>query len=296
MASKGARTTRKGRSTDFWDIVRLMTDISARCRRDSLSRRTYVEILKLIKHVIPFDGATLYLLDRNAAQQEEAASVGDRVEVLEFLKLGSGEGISGWSAQNRKAIFLKDRSFKSDFDPGHDYASVVSVPLQAGLKVVGALNIGCREPGILEDKHVDLLTIVADHLAVSLEGVSHEVTVRDLEVTLGTAREELDVVRKRLLAAEKLSSIIELSLTVNHQINNPLAIIVGNVQCLLARNEAVDQKMQTRLRRIEAAAMRISDVNRRLLQIDSLISDELIDSASESPGTSDEPTVRMVRK
>jgi len=55
-----------------------------------------------------------------------------------------------------------------------------------------------------------------------------------------------------------------------HAINDPLAVIVGHLQCLLAERAAPDQKTLSRLRRAEAAALSIADKNRDLLAIHAL--------------------------
>jgi signal transduction protein with GAF and PtsI domain len=198
-------------------------------------------VLQLIQRIVPFDAATLYLLDSDGKCLAEKATLGGRVEILTILRLDTGTGLSAWTARNKKPILLDDRSRKSDFDPQNDYATIMSVPLLVENEVLGVLNLGCRQSKSLSDKHVKLMTIIA---------------------------------------AEKLSAVSELSVSINHEINNPLAVIVGNVQCMMIQCKNLDQKSLSRLRRVEEAAIRIGEINRKLLMIDSLVSEQYMESDS----------------
>ena len=79
--------------------------------------------------------------------------------------------------------------------------------------------------------------------------------------------------QRRIIAAEKLAAVVDLAATINHEINNPLAVIVGQVQCLLFEDRRLSDRAVDRLRKVEAAALKIGDVNRRLLNIDSIVTD-----------------------
>lgn len=51
---------------------------------------------------------------------------------------------------------------------------------------------------------------------------------------------------------------------IQHQINNPLAVVLGNVQFLLLKRDQLDDKLVKRLRVIEKAALKISEMNQQL--------------------------------
>jgi signal transduction histidine kinase len=55
--------------------------------------------------------------------------------------------------------------------------------------------------------------------------------------------------------------------SISHEVNNSLSVIIGNVQCLLMEKESTDDRSLDRLHRIESAAIKIGVVNKRLLQI-----------------------------
>ncbi|MCB2231448.1 hypothetical protein KQH82_12090 [bacterium] len=67
--------------------------------------------------------------------------------------------------------------------------------------------------------------------------------------------------------AERLGAIIETAVTVNHEINNPLTAILGNIQLLLMKKEDLDEETARKLRVVEQSALKIRDVTQRLLKI-----------------------------
>jgi signal transduction histidine kinase len=72
---------------------------------------------------------------------------------------------------------------------------------------------------------------------------------------------------KRYLNRQKMAGIVETAVTVNHEINSPLAAILGNVRLLLRDPEKLDKSLAERLLIIEMSAERILAVTRRLLRI-----------------------------
>jgi K+-sensing histidine kinase KdpD len=70
-----------------------------------------------------------------------------------------------------------------------------------------------------------------------------------------------------LVKSERLKAIVETSVTISHEINNPLAAITGYVQLILSRPEKLDQDTIDKLKKIETGATRIKDVTTRLLKI-----------------------------
>ncbi len=69
------------------------------------------------------------------------------------------------------------------------------------------------------------------------------------------------------IEAERLGAIIETAVTVNHEINNPLTAILGNIQLLLMKKDNLDEETTRKLRVVEQSALKIRDVTQRLLRI-----------------------------
>ena len=75
---------------------------------------------------------------------------------------------------------------------------------------------------------------------------------------------------------EKLATVGQMVITVNHEINNPLVIISTNAQSLRLLNKDLDEKSQKKLERIETQVKRISEVTERLRTLDAVTSSEYI--------------------
>ncbi|UCC43401.1 MAG: GAF domain-containing protein [Candidatus Zixiibacteriota bacterium] len=273
-------------SPDFWKKIGLLAEISARCRRDRASGTVYRDVLGLVQQLVPFDAATLFLVDSAGKRLEERATLGSRIEILENFRLKLGDGLSGWTARSRKPILLSDRTKKSNFDPEVDFACVLSYPLVRDERLIGVLNLGCRRPQGLADHHLGLLAIVADQLSISMERLIYEQIISALELELDKTKQDFDAIRCMVVPGERVVAADELASAAFHEACNLLEVIVGSAQCLRIQLKGYDQKTLTRLKRIEAAALAITEVNRRMLGIGSVMSSgrQAQETGAKSPG------------
>ncbi|MBI5266659.1 MAG: GAF domain-containing protein [candidate division Zixibacteria bacterium] len=265
-----------------------MAEIAALCRESAPDRATYTAVLELIQPLVAFDAATLFVMDGSRKRLEECATLNQPVEVLGFLKMGHGDGLAGWIAQDGKPILLSARNETEGFDPETDFATVLAVPLRIADCVIGVLSVGCHKPKALADKQVRLLTVIGDQLAVTMERRQFEQKLLRQHEELAESERRLKTVQRQLIAQERLAGVASLATDISHQINNPLAVIVGNAQCLLLEQDGLTQKAVSRLQRIEEAALRIRDINRRLRQVNTIV-EEIQPPATGDPQKTPEP-------
>ena len=71
----------------------------------------------------------------------------------------------------------------------------------------------------------------------------------------------------RLVKAERLAAITQTAIAVNHQINNPLTVILGNAQLLITKYGEKDEKLVRALKIIENQCLRIRDVTHKLADL-----------------------------
>lgn len=64
--------------------------------------------------------------------------------------------------------------------------------------------------------------------------------------------------------SRKAESVNEQIALIQHQINNPLSVVLGNVQYLLFGRDQLDEKLVMRLDVIEKAALKIDQANKQL--------------------------------
>jgi C4-dicarboxylate-specific signal transduction histidine kinase len=87
----------------------------------------------------------------------------------------------------------------------------------------------------------------------------------DLRIRVDEATAELRSAQAQLLEAQKLAAVGQLGAGVAHEINNPLAGILGNVQLLMMERGATDPDADT-LRKIEQSAKRCKEITQNLLR------------------------------
>jgi signal transduction histidine kinase len=87
----------------------------------------------------------------------------------------------------------------------------------------------------------------------------------DLKVRVDEATAELRAAQAQLLEAQKLAAVGQLGAGVAHEINNPLAGILGNTQLLLLERDDKDPDFES-LRKIEQSAKRCKEITQNLLR------------------------------
>lgn len=78
------------------------------------------------------------------------------------------------------------------------------------------------------------------------------------------------------MRVEKLATVGQMVVTINHEINNPLLIISTNAQAMRLMNPDLDEKTTKKLYKIEEQVKRISEVTERLRTLDEVSSEEYI--------------------
>lgn len=79
-----------------------------------------------------------------------------------------------------------------------------------------------------------------------------------------------------VIRMERLATVGQMVITVNHEINNPLTIITANAQAARLLNRDLDEKTVAKLQTIEAQVKRISEVTERLRTMENIESDDYI--------------------
>ncbi len=86
-------------------------------------------------------------------------------------------------------------------------------------------------------------------------------------LVVATDVSEIKRLQDELLEKEKLAIFTQTAIAVNHEINNPLAPILGNAQLLLRDEEKFDAVSLKRIRSIERNAQRIYAITQKLREI-----------------------------
>jgi len=150
------------------------------------------------------------------------------------------------SLRKEKNLSTAYLSFGGD-KPYHAF----TVPLQHGDKLFGAMI------GVQEGKR-----------RAELDNIFLETLSAVISLSLAADKTGLSAgISKEIIDKAKLSAVTDTAVTVNHEVNNPLTAILGNVQLLLSRPQGLSDDTVKKLRVVEESALKIRDVTQKLLKL-----------------------------
>ena len=130
------------------------------------------------------------------------------------------EGLSGWMASRREAIFLPDTSETEGRAhlplPDPAPASVVGVPLLAGDDIIGTLILSHSQPGAFNAWHLALLQIIANQAAAAVENLRIYGHLRQERDRIIRAREEARRELARTLHDGVVAQLASLAMGIDH--------------------------------------------------------------------------------
>lgn len=120
------------------------------------------------------DVCSIYLLEPDGESLLLTATNGLSQAGVCRVRLRLGEGITGWSAAERRPVVVADVREEPRFRWLHGvdqarFVSMCSVPIISGDRLVGVLNVQTDERREFGEAEVNLLTAIAAHVAGALE-------------------------------------------------------------------------------------------------------------------------------
>ncbi|MFQ5944645.1 MAG: GAF domain-containing protein [Anaerolineae bacterium] len=130
------------------------------------------------------------------------------------------EGLSGWMASRREAIFLPDTS-KDEGQahlplPDPAPASIVGVPLVAGDDIIGTLILSHSQPEAFNPWHLALLQIIGNQAAAAIENLRIYGHLRRERDRIIRAREEARRELARTLHDGLVAQLASLAMGIDH--------------------------------------------------------------------------------
>ena len=202
--------------------------------------------------------------------------------LIEILKLDSGwvrffdesgnatdETISGSVEENQLLKEIEKKTLKNLRDNfGSDFVffilekkeiqTVFSCSIRRDKKTVGSIS-GLARGDVDFPSEREFLEALRNQLALASLKM-------DMIEEIGKFPEKEEA-RKKLMESERITTIMQVAVTINHEINNPLTAILGNVQLALGERGKLDEGTIKRLESIEKGAVKISEVTKSLLSI-----------------------------
>ncbi len=232
------------------------------------SQDTFVAVFNLLENTIPFTSATLFLYDESQDELKVIHQKGKYIaDLASEIPFARGMGISSFVSRQREPIILESLE-KSR--PGKDkrFNSFISIPLWVGDKLIGVLNLGHKASGYYRQEEKEDYKIVGSQISMIVEKIDLRTKLENKNMELTKALEKLNTTQKELVSKEKLATIGEVAVTVNHEINNPLTSIIGMAEILeIAFNAGNSKKVREGLKGILKQAKKIQKVTERLNKV-----------------------------
>jgi K+-sensing histidine kinase KdpD len=187
--------------------------------------------------------ASIVLWDEKTREvkNEVASGVMDKHRILrEFDRQAIGLLRDKFSAESIYVTF--------DMEGPH---SIFSYPVRSGKQIVGAITGVCTGHRNLSNEE-EFLEALSNQLGLAVAKAS------------GWESKITTEIQEDQIKSERLKAMIETAVTINHEVNNPLSVVLGYAQLLLSRKEELAQDTVDKLKKIEQGALRIREVTRKL--------------------------------
>jgi ActR/RegA family two-component response regulator/GAF domain-containing protein len=114
------------------------------------------------------------------------------------------------------------------------------------------------------NEHLEMVRVIADQGSIALENARLN---REAQQRAQKLEKEAREMAERLIKAERLAAIGEITVAVRHEINNPLTSLLLQVELLRETQEGLPAEVQRALDYIYMLCQRIADVTSRLTSV-----------------------------
>jgi signal transduction histidine kinase/ActR/RegA family two-component response regulator len=218
----------------------------------------------------------IFFLDEKKDELYIRHVIGRDFEEVRQMRFKVGvDGIVGWVAKNGELLYIPDVSKDPRYIPGSPTGkSEVAIPLKVRDQVIGVLDIESNEPRGFDEEDLKTLSSFSSQMSISIENAQ---LFSDLKQTL----QELKKAQERIVQAEKLRAMGEMASGVAHDLNNVLAVVLGNIQLLLHQLDHLSpEEIREGLKVIERSSKDGAETIRRIQEFTGLRRDKEFVSVS----------------
>jgi diguanylate cyclase (GGDEF)-like protein len=188
VLGKGKGSEARARVSD----AEVLSELSVIAQRNAPSADAFADALAQVQRAVPYENATLFVVDRDSGTLVEAATLGERIDLIGHVRFDRGTGFSSWVAQARKPVLLNDLHREGGSE-APTVRSFLSVPVLVQGDLVGVVNLSHSRPGAFDEEsasRVSLMMLPVSAMVIRL------VLLREAE-RLGTTDEVTTLFNKR---------------------------------------------------------------------------------------------------
>ncbi|GAB4337244.1 MAG: hypothetical protein Kow0037_19700 [Calditrichia bacterium] len=234
---------------EFFTIQRLSSIITKSLEYEKI----FQDLDEIAQRVIPHTAGEVFLLEDGEWRSLNKVPNPDMLLILNNMR---EEGILDWLWEQNHPIVIPVADFMVFDELENSHGNIVIAPLMRNQEGMGVYLLHTeKDQAQFSFRDLELLNILTQQAAIAME---YTRLYRRLE----KAHEALKQSQSRLMQTIKMATVGELAGGIAHEINNPLQIILGNVQMAL-----MGYKTEKSLKVVEEQAMRIANIVRGLLSM-----------------------------
>jgi len=200
-------------------------------------------LLPRIRDILVADTCAVLLLDRETDELVARAALGIEEEVAAGVRIPMGGGFAGRVAATKRPVIIDNLATFPVLNPilrEKAIESMLGVPLLIGDDAIGVMHVGSLVPRRFTVEDVELLQLVAQRVALSIE-----------RARLHEEARQFDQLKLNFVAIA------------SHELRTPATSVYGILTTLRARRDALEPELSARL---EETAWEESDRMRRLIE------------------------------
>lgn len=193
--------------------------------------------MRCVEELVGAEASSIFERDEERDDLFFRVARGGVPERTREIRMTMGEGITGWVALHGKPLLVPDVAREQRFSPkadrqtGFRTRSMIAVPIRNRGRVVGVLEVlNKRGPEPFDEEDLEILELVANQIGTAMENARLYGRLRE-EAALTEA--ELRETQARLLRADRMAALGQLSQGVAHEVRNPVMTIGGFARRLL---------------------------------------------------------------
>jgi len=213
--------------------------------------------------ILGVEAGSVSLLTGDRRELVFHTTVGGAPDAVKGMRMPATEGIVGWVVFHGESLLVPDVSkdprhyTQVDVNSGFKTRSILCVPLIAKGTVIGAIEVLNKIDGPFDADDLRMAESVALSAATAIENAM--LFQREKQ-----ALQKLQKMQDELVRTQRMAALGQVGVTVRHEVNNPLTVVLGNADWLLQTLGDLDGESLRALKAIRSNAIRIRDIVNKL--------------------------------